>query len=243
MGHHRRHPALVLREALVVLCVLFAHALVQRLVDFCGGGSGVRRGQAPCDKGLLQRGVEHGKVRDAAEPPKALADDAPLGLAQALPNHLCVPHDVVRPVHGEVVGLGLRGGHGLEGGAGDGGGAPGASLVEEEDAEGLAGLVEPPAGLRGARALEPRPALEVEEVGERVGRPPRGSHLPREHLDRLLPLEIAVFAVFCGVPRPAGVVERHFEEELPQVQAVHDVRGAPRRRHGPQRRLDGVAPP
>mmetsp|Transcript_1713 Transcript_1713/g.6342 ORF Transcript_1713/g.6342 Transcript_1713/m.6342 type:complete len:200 (-) Transcript_1713:414-1013(-) len=159
---HPRDSLAVLGKPRVELLVLRPDALEQVRVHPVGGAPGIDWRQAPKHEGLSQRRREEGQVGQGTEPAKALADRGPLGLAEALPDALGVPNDVVRPVEREVRGLLSGSAKRPERGGGQRSGKPSASLVQQEHAEGLGCLVHPPARVKRTGTLEPGTALEIQ---------------------------------------------------------------------------------
>src|SRR4051794_3684260 len=204
------------RVALVVAGVAVEHARPRDAIDVVHGPA--ERGDAAGDERLAQAFGRDREVRRHAQAAEALAEDAPPLDTERAAQQLGVADDGVGAEVREVLGL-LGGRAARERRWADGRRAPGAALVEHEDAELAERAVEPAGAARGARRprrLRAGPALEEDEEGPvaAVG----VGHLAREDGD--------LRAV------GGGVVERYLELVLDEDEPA----GAARRRPGHRRR-------
>src|SRR5450759_2184005 len=178
------------RVALEVAAVCLAEALPGGPIDVVDRPVGVRR-QPAGDERLAQAFGCDGQVRERGEAAEALTQQAPAVHSKLAADPLRVPDDRVRPEVGEVGRL-VRDGLAWDLRP-DGGGAPGAALVEQQDAVLRERPLHPARGRAGGtRGLESRAALEEHEVG--AIRALRVCNLAGEHGDRR--------------PVGAGVVQR-----------------------------------
>lgn len=164
----------ILRVAGVVGGDLAFDAGVRGAVDVVG--TTVEQGQAAGDQYGAQSLGRGGEIADGAEAAEALAEEGPRGAAGDLaPDDLAVPHDVVGPEVGEVVGLLPGVTARRERLAVDGRGEAGAALVEEEHPEVLQGTPEPCLPADETAGAEAGSAFQIEQPRQ-VGAGFRGGH-------------------------------------------------------------------
>ena len=157
----REHALAVVGVALVVAPAALERAGVGRAVDVVDARPD--RGQAAGHERLAHALGRHRQVAHDAQPAEALAEQAPVLDAQLAADVLGVADDRVGAVVHEALGLLAPGQPGQRA---DRARAPGAPLVEHEDAELVQGAVQPPRGARVAgrtRRLAAGPALQEDE--------------------------------------------------------------------------------